>query len=165
MSGGQEKNFSTLGPKLRGSKALQYYGDKQRQICVEMIVYINKPRERENQKISGQFLRYVRALRKRNILGSSFTSPEALYRCTEYRQSSPSFIIGRQKHHGISNHVSVNLSVSECVLLFFIRSAARHFSFFRRASNDTIRTEPKHIIHGDHCPCMPAMISQVTWHY
>ena len=71
----------------------------------------------------------------------------------------------QQKHHGISNHVSVNLSVSECVLLFFIRSAARHFSFFRRASNDTIRTEPKPIIHGDHGPCMPAMISQVTWHY
>ena len=39
MSGGQEKNFSTLGPKLRGNKAQQYYGDKQRQICIEMIVY------------------------------------------------------------------------------------------------------------------------------
>ena len=39
MSGGQEKNFSTLGPKLRGSKAQQYYGDKQRQIRIEVIVY------------------------------------------------------------------------------------------------------------------------------
>ena len=39
MLGGQEKNFSTLGPKLRGSKAQQYYGDKQRQIRIEMIVY------------------------------------------------------------------------------------------------------------------------------
>ena len=40
MSGGQEKNFSTLGPKLRGSKAQQYYGDKQRQIRIEVIDYI-----------------------------------------------------------------------------------------------------------------------------
>ena len=40
MSGGQEKKFSTLGPKLSGSKAQQYYGDKQRQIRIEMIVYI-----------------------------------------------------------------------------------------------------------------------------
>ena len=39
MTGGQEKNFSTLGPKLSGSKAQQYYGDKQRQIRIEMIVY------------------------------------------------------------------------------------------------------------------------------
>ena len=39
MSGGQEKNFSTLGPKLRGSKAQQDYGDKQRQICIEPIDY------------------------------------------------------------------------------------------------------------------------------
>ena len=39
MLGGQEKNFSTLGPKLRGNKAQQYYGDKQRQIRIEMIVY------------------------------------------------------------------------------------------------------------------------------
>ena len=39
MSGGQEKNFSTLGPKLRGSKAQQDYGDKQRQICIELIDY------------------------------------------------------------------------------------------------------------------------------
>ena len=40
MSGGQEKDFSTLGPKLRGSKAQQYYGDKQRQIRIEVIDYI-----------------------------------------------------------------------------------------------------------------------------
>jgi len=40
MSGGQEKNFSTLGPKLRGSKAQQYYGDKQRQIRTELIDYL-----------------------------------------------------------------------------------------------------------------------------
>ena len=40
MSGGQEKNFSTLGPKLRGSKAQQDYGDKQRQICIEPIDYL-----------------------------------------------------------------------------------------------------------------------------
>ena len=39
MSGGQEKNFSTLGPKLRVSKAQQDYGDKQRQICIELIDY------------------------------------------------------------------------------------------------------------------------------
>ena len=39
MSGGQEKNFSTLGPKLRGNKAQQDYGDKQRQICIEVIHY------------------------------------------------------------------------------------------------------------------------------
>ena len=39
MSGGQEKNFSTQGPKLRGNKAQQYYGDKQRQISIELIVY------------------------------------------------------------------------------------------------------------------------------
>ena len=39
MSGGQEKNFSTLGPKLRGNKAQQDYGDKQRQICIEVIDY------------------------------------------------------------------------------------------------------------------------------
>ena len=43
MLGGQEKNFSTLGPKLRGNKAQQYYGDKQRQIRIEMIVYLNTP--------------------------------------------------------------------------------------------------------------------------
>ena len=40
MSGGQEKNFSTLGPKLRGNKAQQDYGDKQRQICIEVIDYV-----------------------------------------------------------------------------------------------------------------------------
>ena len=40
MSGGQEKNFSTLGPKLSGSKAQQYYGDKQRQIRIEPIDYM-----------------------------------------------------------------------------------------------------------------------------
>ena len=40
MSGGQEKNFSSLGPKLSGSKAQQYYGDKQRQIRIEPIDYM-----------------------------------------------------------------------------------------------------------------------------
>ena len=40
MSGGQEKNFSTLGPKLRGNKAQQDNGDKQRQICIEVINYV-----------------------------------------------------------------------------------------------------------------------------
>ena len=40
MLGGQEKNFSTLGPKLRGNKAQQYYGDKQRQIRIEVIDYL-----------------------------------------------------------------------------------------------------------------------------
>ena len=40
MTGGQEKNFSTLGPKLRENRAQQYYGDKQRQIRVENIDYI-----------------------------------------------------------------------------------------------------------------------------
>ena len=40
MTGGQEKSFSTLGPKLRGSKTQQYYGDKQRQICIEVTDYI-----------------------------------------------------------------------------------------------------------------------------
>ena len=39
MTGGQEKNFSTLGPKLRENRAQQYYGDKQRQIRVENIDY------------------------------------------------------------------------------------------------------------------------------
>ena len=39
MSGGQEKNFSILGSKLRENKARQYYGDKTLQICVETIVY------------------------------------------------------------------------------------------------------------------------------
>ena len=39
MSGGQEKIFSTLGPKLRGSKALQDHGDKLLQIRVELINY------------------------------------------------------------------------------------------------------------------------------
>ena len=41
MSGGQEKNFNTLGPKLRGNKAQQDYIDKQRQICIEVIDYNN----------------------------------------------------------------------------------------------------------------------------
>ena len=36
MSGGQGKIFSILGPKLRGSKAQQYYRDKLLQIRVEM---------------------------------------------------------------------------------------------------------------------------------
>ena len=40
MSGGQEKNVSTLGPKLKVSKAQQDYGDKQRQICIEVINYL-----------------------------------------------------------------------------------------------------------------------------
>ena len=39
MSGGQEKNFSILGPKLSDSKAQQCYGDKQRQIRIEIIDY------------------------------------------------------------------------------------------------------------------------------
>ena len=42
MSGGQEKNFSTLGPKLSSSKAQQYYGDKQRQISIEPIDYVHQ---------------------------------------------------------------------------------------------------------------------------
>ena len=42
MSGGQEKNFSTLGPKLRESKAQQDHGDKQRQIRIEVIDYIEQ---------------------------------------------------------------------------------------------------------------------------
>ena len=40
MSGGQEKIFSILGPKLSGSKAKQYYRDKLLQIRVEMTDYI-----------------------------------------------------------------------------------------------------------------------------
>ena len=39
MSRSQEKIFSTLGPKLRGSKALQDYGDKLLQIRIETIDY------------------------------------------------------------------------------------------------------------------------------
>ena len=40
MTGGQEKNFSTLGPKLRENRARQYYGDKSLQIRVETTNYI-----------------------------------------------------------------------------------------------------------------------------
>ena len=39
MSGGQEKNFSTLGPKLRENRAQQYYGDKTLQIRVVVSDY------------------------------------------------------------------------------------------------------------------------------
>ena len=39
MSGGHEKIFSILGPKLSGSKAQQYYRDKILQIRVEEIDY------------------------------------------------------------------------------------------------------------------------------
>ena len=39
MTGGQEKNFSTLGPKLRENRAQQYYGDKTLQIRVEVSDY------------------------------------------------------------------------------------------------------------------------------
>ena len=42
MSGGQEKNFSILGPKLSDSKAQQYYGDKTRQICVQLVDYLGQ---------------------------------------------------------------------------------------------------------------------------
>ena len=42
MSGGQEKIFSILGPKLSDSKAQQYYRDKILQIRVEQIDYICK---------------------------------------------------------------------------------------------------------------------------
>ena len=35
-----KKISSTLGPKLRVSKAQQDYGDKQRQICIEVINYL-----------------------------------------------------------------------------------------------------------------------------
>ena len=37
MSRGQEKNFSTLGPKLSESKAQQNYGDKTLQTRVQVI--------------------------------------------------------------------------------------------------------------------------------
>ena len=40
MSRSQEKIFSTLGPKLRGSKALQDHGDKLLQIRIETIDYL-----------------------------------------------------------------------------------------------------------------------------
>ena len=40
MTGGQEKNFSTLGPKLRDNRAQQYYGDKLLQIRVETTNYL-----------------------------------------------------------------------------------------------------------------------------
>ena len=39
MTGGQEKNFSTLGPKLRDNRAQQYYGDKSLQIRVGTTNY------------------------------------------------------------------------------------------------------------------------------
>ena len=39
MSRGQEKIFSTLGPKLRGSKVQQDHGDKLLQIRIEPIDY------------------------------------------------------------------------------------------------------------------------------
>ena len=39
MTGGQEKNFSTLGPKLRENRAQQHYGDKTLQIRVESSDY------------------------------------------------------------------------------------------------------------------------------
>ena len=39
MTGGQEKKFSTLGPKLRENRARQYYGDKSLQIRVETTNY------------------------------------------------------------------------------------------------------------------------------
>ena len=42
ISRGQEKIFSTLGPKLRESKAQQDNGDKQRQIRIEVIDYYLK---------------------------------------------------------------------------------------------------------------------------
>ena len=48
MTGGQEKNFSTLGPKLRENRAQQYYGDKQRQIRVENIDYGDFPGHKTN---------------------------------------------------------------------------------------------------------------------
>ena len=40
MTGGQEKKFSTLGPKLSESRDQQYYGDgdKQHQISIAVIV-------------------------------------------------------------------------------------------------------------------------------
>ena len=41
MSGGQKKNVSILGPKLSDSKAQQYYGDKTRQICVQLVDYFD----------------------------------------------------------------------------------------------------------------------------
>ena len=46
MSRGQEKNFSTLGPKLSESKAQQNYGDKSLQTRVQVIDYkgINRRR-------------------------------------------------------------------------------------------------------------------------
>ena len=40
MTGGQEKNFGTLGPKLRENRARQYYGDKSLQIRVETTNYM-----------------------------------------------------------------------------------------------------------------------------
>ena len=49
MSGGQEKNFSTLGPKLSGSRAQQYYGDKQRQICLEPLDYLIRVEQSVNE--------------------------------------------------------------------------------------------------------------------
>ena len=36
MTGGQEKKFSTLGPKLRENRAQQYYRDKTLQIRVKV---------------------------------------------------------------------------------------------------------------------------------
>ena len=39
MTGGQEKNFSSLGPKLRDNRAQQYYGDKTLQIRVVLSDY------------------------------------------------------------------------------------------------------------------------------
>ena len=43
MSGGQEKIFSILGPKLSESKAQQYYRDKLLQIRVEVTDYEVNP--------------------------------------------------------------------------------------------------------------------------
>ena len=40
MTGGQEKNFSSLGPKLRDNRAQQYHGDKTLQIRVVVSDYL-----------------------------------------------------------------------------------------------------------------------------
>ena len=50
MTGGQEKNFSTLGPKLRENRAQQYYGDKSLQIRVETTNYTVVVEEEEAEE-------------------------------------------------------------------------------------------------------------------
>ena len=116
MTGGQEKNFSSLGPKLRENRAQQYYGDKSLQICVETINYIEAPYLTSSRfKYSDQGLRIRESsLLKAQDPSSWVATTFSLSHSTT--QSAVAFLVNTETKRG-----RVSFKVLVCIVMFDVR--------------------------------------------